>query len=408
MNFSSTSGIILNRVMVIITLLFNLILTGCATVKSGGKGQLEGVSSASVSEEKRHLQNIRVQLFNNTRRISLNASQPVKIFNMHTRQVFNQGLINTDYQVTAKDGRLVLGGKFVSPSVVRFVPAQGDYLGVNGKRYRGQIEVLVNSGGGGLQVINYIPLESYLAGVVPNEVSPAWPDEALKAQAIAARTFALYKMSGRTQMDYDLDDSVSSQVYGGVDSEKKSTTEAVKATEGLVAVEAGKFIAAFYHSNCGGHTANVKDVWGGGLDYLSGVDCGFCEQGPHARWSEELGGEELKQRLKKSLPNLQSVTGLDVKDRDSSGRVKTVQIRHSGGAEEIKAPVFRMLIGPDCIRSTQFEILPRGRSWQFNGQGWGHGVGLCQEGAMGMARNGYTYRDILRHYYPGAEIRQWP
>ncbi|MEW6515812.1 MAG: SpoIID/LytB domain-containing protein [candidate division FCPU426 bacterium] len=338
----------------------------------------------------------------------MNAAQEVKMYDMRTKQISDRGILNTDFQILARDGRLVLGGKFSAASVVRFVPSAGDFLGVNGKRYRGQIEVAVNSGGGGLQVINYLPLESYVAGVVPNEVSPAWPEEALKVQAIAARTFALYKMSGRSQMAYDLDDSVSSQVYGGVDSERPSTTAAVKATTSVVAMYTGKFIAAFYHSNCGGRTANVREVWGGDMDYLNGVECGFCDQAPHARWNGELSGEDLRRKLQKSVAGLKAVTGLDLKDRDASARVKTVVVRHPGGAEEMKGPVFRMLVGPDFIRSTRFTVVPRGASWEFTGQGWGHGVGLCQEGALGMAQNGYNYRDILRHYYPGIELRNWP
>lgn len=401
-------NIIPKRVTAIIALLLSFFLTSCATRPGIVRISQDDVSAGSASSESRRLQNIRVQLFNNVRRISLSASDEVKIFDMRTRQVFSRERINADFQVMAKDGRLVMGGKFASASMVRFVPSRGDYLGVNGKRYRGQIEVSVNTGGGGLQVTNYIPLESYLAGVVPNEVGPAWPEEALKAQAVAARTFALYKMSGRSQMAYDLDDSVSSQVYGGVNSEHKNTTDAVKATEGIVAVYNGKFIAAFYHSNCGGHTADVKDVWGGDMAYLGGVDCGFCDQGPHAQWNGELSGEEIKQRLQKDLPRLQAVVGVDLRDRDADGRVKTVVVRHAGGAETLKAPVFRMLLGPDFLRSTRFVVQPLGASWRFTGQGWGHGVGLCQEGALGMARNGYSCRDILRHYYPGIELKRWP
>ena len=364
------------------------------------------VAVPPVKYERKKSGNIRVALVKSAKRVGISSSREVKIYDMRTKKIIDRMRLTADTQVTLRDGRIMLAGKTLPAPRIRLVPAKNEYLSVRGKRSRGQIEVLINQESGGLLAVNYIPLEQYLFGVVPNEMISTWPEQALQAQAVAARTFALYKMSGCATKEYDLDASVNSQVYGGLDSEKESTSRAVLQTQGVVAMSNGKYIAAFYHSNCGGHTANVKDVWGSQLRYLAGSLCGFCDNGPHCRWEHQLTKQELETRLKKRKVIQHKIQRLELIGRDSGGRIQMIRIQHTAGHKDIKAAAFRMLIGPDIIRSTKFYVHSNGKNIIFKGKGWGHGVGLCQEGAYGMARSGYQYRDILRHYYPGVDIHK--
>jgi stage II sporulation protein D (peptidoglycan lytic transglycosylase) len=396
LNYSKTTQ------LYVATLVLLLLLPGCSRLRMTIRP--DSVAVPAVQFDKKKSANIRVALVKSAKRVRVSSFREVKIYDMRTKKVIERMRLPADTQIAFRDSRIMIAGKKILVPRIRIVPAEKEYLSVQGKRYRGQIEILINTKSGGLSVINYIPMEQYLLGVVPNEVVSTWPEQALQAQAVAARTFAMYKMSGRAREDYDLDASVNSQVYRGLDSEKDRTSQAVLKTRGIVAMSKGKYIAAFYHSNCGGHTTNVKDVWGSQMHYLIGSSCGFCDKGPHYRWEHRISKKDLEKRLKRKKIIKHSLQRLELIGRDSGGRVKTVRIHHSNGQRDIKAAAFRMAIGPDIIRSTKFYIRSDGNNLVFKGNGWGHGVGLCQEGALGMARSGYHYRDIIRHYYPGVDI----
>ncbi|MBN1596138.1 SpoIID/LytB domain-containing protein [candidate division FCPU426 bacterium] len=382
------------------------IMAGAGCARLGRMVKPTRAHPPESTKAERKFTNIRVALMKQAKRINLSSARPVKIYDMQTKKNPDQVQLQADAQLVIRDGKMMLAGRSLDSPVIRFVPPANEYIRVNGKRYRGQIEIALTDQQEGFLVVNYIPLEEYLLGVIPNEVLSSWPEQALQAQAVAARTFALYKMSGRAQDRYDLDASVNNQVYGGLDSEKESTNQAVRATEGWVALYEGKYIAAFYHSNCGGHTANVSDVWGSKMDYLCGTACGFCDNGPHFTWKNTVPQVELAARLRKHNLAVNGECHLELIGRDSGGRVTTVRIRHAGGTEEVKAAAFRMMIGPDVIRSTKFYLQEREKQFVFTGKGWGHGVGLCQEGAYGMARSGYRFQDILQHFYPGIVLRK--
>ena len=382
------------------------ISAGCARTQPMIKPVYHPPPAPIKSVAAKRLVNVRVLLLKSSGSIPVFSLRAVKVYDMRTKKLIMRTRLNDDALVFIKEGRLMLDQRFLTASRIRLVPEAGEYIRVRGKRYRGQIDIACHNQNNGLQIVNYIPLEDYIQGVVPNEVPASWPLEALKAQAIAARTFALYKMSGRQGQPYDLDASTNSQVYRGLDSEKEAANLAVKHTRGLVAVYQGKFIAAFYHSNCGGRTDNIRNVWGSNIKYLTGSLCGFCDNNPHSQWSFEITKAELGARLRRHNIPVQEMENLAIQGRDSSGRILKIGLDHTDGTESLKASMFRMIIGPDRIRSTNFYINDQGRKMEFRGQGWGHGVGLCQEGAWGMARAGYRYDEILKHYYIGVKIRR--
>jgi stage II sporulation protein D len=279
-----------------------------------------------------------------------------------------------------------------------------NYIGVNGKKYRGTFIAAAKDGY--LLLINRVSLDEYLYGVLPSEVSPSWPEEALKAQAVAARSFALYgRMNGKSDL-YDLDSDTSSQVYKGVAVESENTNKAIDLTENEVLSKDGKVIQAFFHSNSGGRTASSEEVWGGKFDYLQSEDDPYCVKGDHYKWQLVIGREKLSALLAKNKLKTGELYDIKIIERTDSGRVKIMKIYGSNGTADVKGKDFRAYAGNDALKSTNFTVEFNGGEFTFNGLGWGHGVGMSQEGGKGMADEGRSYKDILHHFYNGVEIKK--
>ncbi len=380
------------------TVLLVVLMAGCSTTMRLRSTYHPLLPNAQEARE--WLKNIRVAIAKHCQEALILSDAPVSVYDMNTRQKLMTLDTALEPRWSLKGRHLWTGSHLYSAAEIRLVPLAGHYLSVNGVPYRGQLSLLPNSENG-LTVINILPLDDYLQGVVPNEMRAQWPLEALKAQALAARSFAVYKMSGRRNADFDLDATVNSQVYRGMASEQASTNEAVQQTHNLIVAYQQQVIAAFYHSNCGGHTADVRDVWGGNYAYLQGVACTYCRQGPHFTWSFDLSKSQMQKLFTRYHQDCRDIKNVRILSRDHSGRVQKLQIRHSGGSFEMQGAAFRMMVGADKIRSTHFDLSDQGPVLHFTGQGWGHGVGLCQEGAKGMAEQGARAEAIIRYYYPG-------
>jgi len=295
-------------------------------------------------------------------------------------------------------GRDVLVDDLIrTPYAVEFVPERVP-VELNGRRYRGRLRVRAEDGK--LHVVNVLDLEGYLQGVVPLEVFPSWPGPALQAQAIAARTYALVKMDERHNGSFDVRCTTKDQAYGGVDAEDPRTNEAVEATAGAVLCYRGRPFTAFFHSCCGGRTANGEQVFADPTPTLRGVPCGYCSEAKWYKWSAKLSLGELGRRL--GMPDL---TDLGFRRAGADGRVVRVTLHRSGGGPppEMTGTAFRERVGGNTLRSARFEVRRDGDRFVFEGRGYGHGVGLCQWGAKGMADAGKTCQEILEHYYPGSE-----
>lgn len=379
-----------------------LALSGCAVRTTLRPGFY--APRVPTAAESQRISFVRVLLADKQSRLSVGCAGTVTILDPRRKLPPQQVRLADDAQIIVQGAGLLIDRRYVDADSVEIAPMSGDALRVNGFRYRGEIQI--SQAGGKLRAINRVPLEDYLQGVVANEMEPSWPAEALKAQAVAARTYTLGRLLNPNPGPYDLEAGTNSQVYRGLDSERPATTQAVAETRGIIALYRDKLISAFYHSNCGGRTADVRDVWGGGAPYLEGVACGFCDDGPHAAWKAEIRYDELETILRRHNLDAPGLDSVKVRDRTPDQRAARVEIGYRGGAEELKGAAFRMMVGPDRIKSTRFEVAQRGRSAAFSGQGWGHGVGLCQEGARGMARSGYRFEEILGHYYPGIELRR--
>jgi len=282
-----------------------------------------------------------------------------------------------------------------------FIESNNANLSVNGAAYRGTIEISNRSGT--LYVINEVSMRDYLMSVVPSEIVPSWHMEALKAQAVAARTFAMFHISKGNRGIYDLYSTVSSQVYKGISVENPRTTQAVIETANVILIYGSQPIEAFFHSTCGGRTIEPKYVWSSGdIPYFRSVECNYCRDSNHYRWETTISLEQIRQALSARHSNIGRIQNITFKRKD--GRVVSVIVRHANGTTNLTGNQFRMAVDPRTLKSLYFTSTPQGNGLKFSGRGWGHGVGLCQWGARGQAELGRTYEQILRHYYPNTQL----
>jgi len=307
-------------------------------------------------------------------------------------------------KVSGYKNGVILGGQYLSDSNI-FIKSgkSGCSIELNGRRFKGGVQVIKRDNGL-LSVINYLDLEDYVKGISVRETSHYWPMEALKAETVAFRTFARYRMEQFKNKEWDVTDDVYSQVYGGQEAERYRITEAVDKTKGEVLFFAGKILPAFYHSTCAGSTEDASILWDIDLAPLKGVVCGFCSDSPHFSWKSTVSKEKIKQLLEKQGRKIKKLEEIVVTGREKSGRVSNLNIVTEEKDIEITAKDFRSLIGSDIIKSTNFRISSNNGDLVFDGLGWGHGAGLCQWGAYFMAKAGFGYLKILNYYYPGSTL----
>lgn len=261
-------------------------------------------------------------------------------------------------------------------------------------------------------LINEVDLESYVSGLLNSEMNSKWPIQALMAQAVAARTYAIRQMRNHVGSKgfFDLHGSVKDQVYEGAHRESPQTTLAAQRTRGEILTFESEPIHAFYHSTCGGRTENAQNVWGIKAPYLASVHCGACDQSPRTAWEYRVSKEVVEKKLKPWLSAGEggSLLSLRAKRGYSNSRVEQVELQTTKGIFRLTGKQFREALGVFHLRSTDFDIqVEAGSNWLlFSGRGSGHGVGLCQWGAYGLARQGKAYPEILKKYYPYAIINK--
>lgn len=293
-------------------------------------------------------------------------------------------ILEDNYTLPDKNEKLVMMGN-----------TEGDLL-VNGTHYSGNIEVW--KGEKGLYIINELPLEDYVESVVVSEVGPNWDVEALKAQAVISRTYAVYRKNLSGNSRFHLTSSVLHQVYKGANPHIQ-ITYAVKETAGEILTYDGDPIEALYHSTSGGRTENSEDVFGKSYPYLKSVESN-CELSPYWVWERKIPKEEIEKAL-----GIKGIKEISTTSLTSTGRAKELSVESENDRTVIKATEFRKRLGWSRLPSTNFSMRMNGASITFEGKGYGHGVGLCQWSALQMARDGKNYREILSFFYPGTEIR---
>jgi len=276
----------------------------------------------------------------------------------------------------------------------------------NGKEYRGGVYIQLNKDLT-LTVIEEVGLEEYLYGVLPLEMGPTWPLEALKAQAVVARTYTLAHRKRFGDAGFDLSADVKSQVYGGSTYDYPSVLEAVRSTSGEVLVYNDKLVDAYYHAACGGHT--TSPLWDDEvIKPLRGVFCKFCRNTNNYDWSATVKNSKVLEYLESKGLSARKLTGIKGVKKNRSGRTLLLKFTTNDGSITLDAKEFRSRIGSTLIKSTYFTGIQRKQDgFRFYGRGYGHGAGLCQDGASEMAKRGRNYKQILDFYYPGSEISDW-
>ena len=278
---------------------------------------------------------------------------------------------------------------------------QDGTLDYDGRRFRGSFSR--NADG---QVVNLVDIEQYLAAVVPAEMPPSWPIAALQAQAICARTYVLQKSN--PLRGYDLVPSELDQVYRGVEAEVPASNAAVTQTEGRVLLSAGRYAHLAYSSCCGGHTESSADLWGGArVPYLQGVRCDWCAASPNFRWTADLALSDVQNDFASELIGTQPLSGIRIDGRDASGRARAIALVSQDASVSIPAGTFRTRVGSRVVRSLllhDVQPAPDADTVTIDGGGLGHGVGLCQWGARGLALQGREAGEILDTYFPGTEL----
>jgi stage II sporulation protein D len=373
---------------------------------------------------------IRVLVLDDVSGCKLNISSPFSIGTtdnpMAAKEHFDQ--FNTVLNVSIKGGSITIGSQQFPGNKVIVSPNEPYIFNLNGDDYRGQLEIITNSDGNSFDVVNPVPLEPYLAGVVGAEMPKYWEPEALKAQTIASRTYCLYiKKRFGDNRSWDVKKSQANQVYLGIKAESAQVWDAVNKTYGQVLVckeysGSEEIFPAYYSSVCGGHTEDSRGVFGDSFDTLTGVSCPYCKDvakpgsyfWPTAQFDKTYVTERLQTRYPK-LRQLGKITNIKAERKsDYQGlygkysRLTLVKLSGSNGNSDfLRGEDFRLSIDPSGlkIRSAIFEIVNYNDKWAFmSGRGFGHGVGMCQCGAQGMARAGKKAEEILGFYYRGSKI----
>jgi stage II sporulation protein D len=329
-------------------------------------------------------------------------------------------------RATAPDGRT-----FGGASPFRIVAREGDVVTIGGRPFRG--EVLVHTRGADrVTAINVVDIEAYLLGVVPREIGrrPANEIEAMKAQAVAARTYAIGNLRGREDQGFDFYATILDQVYGGLADEDSIVSRAVRETRGEIVSYQGQPILAYYSSTCGGRTSAIEDSWPwrAPLPYLRPVSdmipgsndayCGFSSRFTwQSQWTRPqllaVLGETLRSHTRGRVTAVRRVDDVEMTGRNDSGRA-TVRVTADGQAYTLRADsvrwVLRPQVGPAILNSSLLSLVRATRGGgqvnglEIRGGGWGHGIGMCQVGAMGRARAGHRYDEILKAYYTDTDV----
>ncbi|MDF2634958.1 MAG: SpoIID/LytB domain protein [Pelosinus sp.] len=414
---------------------------------------------------------IRVGIWANQRNILVSADTDYQIVNADNHKLLEHLSANEKATIVFNASGFTLNGKRIDAVRLSILKLKNDNehsIEINKKQYRGDIDIHITNGKTGMTVVNTLPIEEYLYGIIAKEISPNWSLEAVKAQAVAARTYALYNRNKHKDDGYDVCATTDCQVYGGRESEVPRTIKAVDSTVGQVILYQGKLIPAYFHSSSGGFTENSENVWGTYLPYLRGV-VDYDQKSPQYNWEKQLTPSEIEEALSKAGYNIGTLKAIGISplttqsiniiDRGVSGRVKIIRFIGTNGSIQLSGEKLRKILS---LKSTLFDvhiILPVQKSIEFeitdkvgnqgskkieinlpptsekgfvtdrkdihrisgrpneivsiSGYGWGHGIGLSQWGAKAMAEKGPQddptyFKEILKHYYQGVEIKKLP
>ncbi|HEY9646146.1 MAG TPA: SpoIID/LytB domain-containing protein [Chroococcidiopsis sp.] len=347
---------------------------------------------------------LRVAVEQDASQVRVGSSTPA-VLRDPAGQVLGELPANSAIELSEEAGRITVGDW--QAGAVWVEPDQDGLVYIGDNWYRGR--VLVVRTGSGLTAVNYVDLEQYLYSVVGGEMPTNWNLEALKSQAVAARSYVLYQRQSNANTVFDVGDTTRWQVYEGIKEEAPSTRAAVDQTRGQVLTYNGQIIEAVFHSSSGGRTENVEDVWSSPLPYLRSVQ-DYDQIAPVYQWSETIPADRLRQLV----TGVGNIISMVPEETTPNGRIVSMRVVGDAGTRTISGNDLRSALN---LRSTLFSVVPQmgnvasangavslPHSFQIVGRGFGHGLGMSQWGALGLAQQGYNYQQILTHYYTGAVL----
>lgn len=392
-----------------------LIVAACSTSACRTKPPRLPIAPQGVAHARQTDRWIRVRLIRDASDFQLAVKGPHRIYDENLVEIAESDRPLASASVRRAGTTWLIGQHAFAANEIWVVPRFDGMLVVDGRRYRGAVHCLANEG---VEAINVVDVESYLLGVLGSELYASFQTEAYRAQAIAARTYALYvKFTEGRQRSFDVTAGESSQVYRGIEAESKKAREAVESTYGQVLAwddhSKPKLFCAYYSSACGGRTASVGDVMRKPSipPLAGGVLCQYCRIAPGLfPWPAfELSRTEAASNLSRRISGVKAlgtITKISPHKTDSGGRLTELKISGADSRSMVlSANDFRLAVGGHKLKSTLCRITASDKGWRFSeGRGFGHAVGMCQWGAEGMAREGANAYQILGHYYPGGQI----
>jgi stage II sporulation protein D len=396
--------------------------------------------------------------------VFVGANSRFEVYSGYSGQVVYSSQGSGSLRARLTLGQVALGdhGPFSAPLRLRVAPGYSGQVTVGSRSYRGELDILI-ADDGKLLIVNRVALEDYLLSVVPREMPSSYPIEALKAQAVAARSYAVSQIAASSGAPFDLYATTESQVYGGYSSEDPITTAVVRATAGQVLTHQGQVISAVYHASSGGHTEHSENVWMSYRAYLRGVP-DFDQASPRYQWERAMTPAEVSSKLAAAGHNIGQLLDIVPSDQKGvSGRTLAMTYVGSSGSVTLRSEDSRRFLGlqsgwfdvvvqpggtgdaitqmaytspvviagsqtsdPSVVtlrvgqayavgaegtlyRPSRYSVLYKGTvvgSVEFSGRGWGHGVGMSQHGAGAVAAQGWTYERILTYYYQGTVLEQ--
>lgn len=272
------------------------------------------------------------------------------------------------------------------------------------KKYRGGLKFVVK--GNALTTVNYLNVEEYLLGVVPREMSASWSLEALKAQAVSARSFAYSNYNKFIKSGFNLTDDTRSQAYGGFSAEHENSNKAVYETKGIVGYYNGKIAQLIYMASSGGKTENSGNIWSVNIPYLMAKDDPYSIGNQYDNWSFTLSSTDIEKALSARGKNIGSLTGITIDEITTQGYIIKITFNGTNSSVTYAKDSIRSVFGSSKLKSLRFKIDTDGSNYKFSGSGFGHGIGMSQYGAKAMAEKGMSYTQILNFYYRGITLNQ--
>lgn len=362
-------------------------------------------SSLDLPKNPENFRYIRVALFVDAGSVHIASETPYQVFD-YEGNLLTAGDILPESLFWIGEGKFIYWGN--QSLGTHFIRLRGDIIKVGKYNYRDTVLIWVQDDGT-LLIVNELSVEDYLKGVLPWEVSPDWDMESLRAQAVASRTYALFRMMENQNERFDVSSGVMSQVYKGQSIEKPQTNEAVESTRGQVLIYDGKIFPAFFHSTAGGSTTSASDIWNlVPHPSLTGVVTGFEKNSKHFSWTGKFQVEDILTALRAKGYDLPDITRIAAEDIDASGRARIITVGSSVGQVSVSANDFRIWVGPGKFKSTKLSSIEFKGNWiEFKGFGWGHGVGMCQYSAKYLGEIGYNYKQILEYFYQQSHLAQF-